>query len=118
MKTEQREHRRFRMKEDEFILFHDGNIGRVSSLSLGGCSCKCLVTDNIFNKPTKLSILHPYNGVKLLLENVSFAITHTCLNNNLPFTTTRMKKCGIKFEDISSSQKKQIESLISQYGEM
>lgn len=117
MKTEQRKYRRYRMKEDEFILFHDGNVGRMCDLSIGGCSCKCMLTENTLKKPTNLSILYSDNRGRLTIESVPFTIVHGCLNNILPFTSTRMRKCGIKFGDISSSQKKQIELLISQYGE-
>ena len=116
MKTEHRKNKRFSISEDNFILFHDGNVGRMRNISLEGCSCTCLVTENILNKPTSLSILYNDNGGMLMLEKVPFTIVHSCFNNSVPFTTTKMKKCGVKFGDISSTQKKQIKSLIAQYG--
>lgn len=114
MKTERRKHPRYRMKE-EVMLFHDGNAGQVNNLSIGGCSCKCMVFENKLTRPTKLSIFCINGGDKVKLIDIPFDIVRNCINDFLPFTSSRTRKCGVKFGDIPSTQREQIALLISQH---
>ena len=113
--NEQRAHLRYKAKEGALVIIkrHTNSpaLGQIIDISRGGLSFKYLANGKFLKGKNKLDIFISGQGIKL--KNISFkTIADITLNENISFSSIRMKRCGVQFEKLSPRNKSQLINFI------
>jgi hypothetical protein len=113
--VERRKHKRFYAKDDTFAVLGppSGNIGQVMDISMGGLAFSYVAGEDQPNRSHKLSILlaeHSFHLTKIPIETIWDKEAE-----QLPFSSLRMRRCGLQFGELTRNQENQLEYFIENY---
>ena len=116
MDSERREHVRFQTKDNAYASFGSGftKVGSLKDISQGGLSFEYIFCDELSSEPaSQVDIFQSSNGFHL--ENIPCSLIY-----DVPIRTSMnnlfiVKRCGLKFSDLSDRQKLQIHLFIENY---
>lgn len=91
-------------------------LGQIRDISMDGLAFRYISQDQHMGESSSLDILLADRG--FYLENVSFnTISDFELEDETPWNTIRMRQRGVQFQNLSDSQKYQLEGFIRNYTE-
>ncbi len=114
--SERRKHKRLKAQTDAFAILspHPVQLGQIIDISNGGLSFQYIESDNITDSFEELSILVTetvFSIEKLPVETIS----NFPMPNDFPISTIIMKRCSLKFQDLSPDQTIQLENFIQNH---
>ena len=111
---ERRKHKRFPVTDNAFAVLRfspaSTKIGRIIDISLGGMAFEYENSDEWGDTPKELSIL--FGDDDFYLEKIQF---ETISDTIISFSFTETRRRGIKFGDLSASQKEQLNNFIDTF---
>ncbi len=115
---EQRRHRRYRVKEGAFAVIRKQadtqTLGQIIDISGGGLAFKYFANGKPSNGRHKLDIF--FAGFGIQLKNLSFqTVSDLPIDNQISFSSIKMRRCGLQFKDLKSKHRLQIEDFIQSY---
>jgi hypothetical protein len=113
--AERREHKRFRVQYDSFAVLgpHSSRIGQIINISRGGLSFSYIAGEEQGNRAYELGILlaeHSLHLTKIPIETIWDQEAE-----QLPFSSLRMRLCGLQFGELRRNQVSQLEYFIENY---
>lgn len=107
--VERRKHRRFQPKDGTFVATA-GNLGQILNISMTGLAFSYVNWDDKTGNNGELDIIFDGND---LLNNIPYKTVSECvIENKFPSSPILMKRCGLIFGELTSSQKTLLENFI------
>ena len=114
--AERRKHRRFRMQDIAFAVLRDhvSKVGQIMDISMSGLSFQYIVNGGSLEASFELDILLANHG--LCIEKVRFKkVSDFQIPNKSPFSPLLMRRCGVRFEELTLEQRSQLEDIIRKH---
>jgi hypothetical protein len=115
---ERRSHRRFSPRSPAFVAFGaQGNkIAHIVDIGRGGLACNYIADGVRFKLSDCLDIYSAKEG--FYLKEVPFTtVSDVELPSEFPWSTITMRRCGIRFDTLTSSQASQVEDFLMNHTE-
>ena len=110
--NERRKHQRFRSKDGAYVVTA-GNLGQILDINLQGLSFSYINLHDRATRPGELDIIVGGND---FLKNLPFdTIEENLLENKFSTTPMQMNRCGVRFGDLTVSQKSQLEEFLKHH---
>ncbi len=111
---DQRRHKRFRAKEGMFTVLRDNGadtLGTVLDISRGGLAYRYVPKDGSQGRCFELDIFLSGEGYRA--ERLPFrTITDFEIDQDVPFSTIRVRRSGVQFGSLTGEQINQVENVI------
>jgi c-di-GMP-binding flagellar brake protein YcgR len=116
-RVERRKHRRFEVSTGVFVAFrpHDGKLGEIIDISMGGLAFRYLATTEPSNGSHKLKIFLTESD--FCLNDVLFETVSDFGTDQIPFTSITMRRSGVQFSKMTPRQVSQLERFIDSHAE-
>lgn len=114
-RVEKRTHKRFQAKDGAFAVMHsEGKMGQMLDISHGGLSLKYLVKNKGHNGSPGVAIFFSNQG--FISKEISFeTVSDMEFEKDIQFSSLTMRRCGIKFNNLSRDQLSQINTFIEKH---
>jgi len=114
-RIERRKHERFSVSRDVFVALRPdyGKVGQVIDISLGGLAFAYMANGRSPSRSSELDIFSADRSFSL--QRVPFRTTSDFESDKIPFSSVRMRRSGLQFGNLASSQKSQLEYLIQNH---
>lgn len=114
---ERRRHPRYKAKFGVAAL-HEGNIGKVNNISLGGISCSCSFIDSpACNSNSHMDIFFGPGANTVHLQNLPIRIVNSDMNLGTSPLCLFSRNCRIQFGELTDNQLDHLKKFISLYTE-
>lgn len=110
---ERRNHKRFKVREGAIVV-HEGHFGQILDISVGGLACQCIGNKNFSEDPKVFDIFCANDLCKFKLKGVPIQMITNYINQLSPWNTALIRRCGVMFGDLTSSQRSHLEDFIHQ----
>lgn len=115
--TERRRERRFNLRDGSaYTLLHPpaNKIGGLIDISFSGLAFSYFSVDGKKQTPDRIDIL---SDGDLVLENIPCeTVNEFAIPNEQPFSLITMRRCCVKFGNLTSDHVEQIQNLIDKHG--
>ena len=113
---EGRKHKRFGVQNGVYVNLKDiyYKIGRVINISKGGFAFLYIANGEKINGRFNVDL---FSGIHAFyLRNISFkTLSNFSQNNEPPFIHGKIRRCGSQFDNLTQSQKIQLDNFIKRY---
>lgn len=113
--AERRSHTRFQAKTGAYTVFSRKSVipGRINDISLGGLSFSYVEGEEWYHDSSELDIL--FGDTDFFLDSIPFeTVSDRIIENESPYSQIIMRRCGVKFGDLTSEQKTMLKIFIRQ----
>lgn len=111
--TERRQSHRYQLL-NEPLAVHFNKIGQIENMSVGGLCCSCI--NDEFDPASHNKIDIRCQKVSFCLQNIGIKVLETKVRHGKSFSEIFMRRCHVKFEDLSDEEIKQLEDFITANG--
>ncbi len=111
--SERREHTRFNAKAGAYTVFSRKSIipGRINDISMGGLSFSYVEGEEWYQESSQLDIL--FGDADFFLDSIPFeTVSDTIIENESPYSQIIMRRCGVRFGDLTTEQQTQLKLFI------
>lgn len=118
MGDDKRLFRRFKVQEGAFadVQSHYVTIGPIVDISMGGLAFHYIDSGNPLSNQAEMNI---WAANSLYLTELSFTVaSDLALRDKFEKAPRDLKRCGVKFREISEGQKSQLKSFITNHGKV
>lgn len=111
--VERRKNNRFQVKIGAFVALrpHHTKLGQISDIGMGGLSFHYMANEELSNREFDLLDI-VVTGSDFSLEKVPFETVSDFKINKVPFSSITIKRCSVKFGDLTENQRSQLEYFI------
>lgn len=112
---ERRNHTRFKTKPGAYTVFSARSIipGRINDISLGGLCFSYVEGEEWYHESSELDIL--FGDDDFYLDKIPFeTVSDTVIENESPYSQIIMRRCGVKFGQMTPEQLEQLKHFITQ----
>ena len=115
--AEKRNQKRFTVQEVTFVALsnHFFRVGVIKDVSRGGLALHYIADGNLLHGPVMIDRL--FKGEHYYLQDVPVKIIWDLeAQDQPPFSSIPMRRCGIQFKEMTPSRMSQVETFIEKYG--
>lgn len=112
-KVERRKNRRFHLQNIAFAVLRDdvSKVGQIMDISMSGLSFHYIMAGGNADRSCELDILLAYHG--MCTEKIQFeTVSDIEIENKSPFSPMLMRRCGVRFGELTDNQKSQLKDFI------
>ncbi len=113
--SERREHTRFHAKNGAYTVFSQKSVipGRINDISMGGLSFSYVEGEEWYHDSYELDIL--FGDADFFLDSIPFeTVSDTIIENESPYSQIIMRRCGVRFGELTTEQQTQLKLFIRQ----
>ncbi len=112
---ERRRHSRFKVLSDAFVILKpsDTAVGRIIDISMDGLTFEYLLGKGRPNEPTELEIV--VTDGTFHFNHIPCKAIWDLTTYESPHTSTRGKRCGVQFGDLTDGEQAQLEHFIEKH---
>lgn len=108
--NERRNHQRITLK-NQCLVNHDGNVGEIINLSMGGISCWC-VNGDLCNAATSRKIDIFCKEKRLWARGIPLRLLTSELVSGKYLGEVPVKRCRARFDNLRAEQRAEVENII------